>query len=439
MKRTTKSAATYILAAVLAVLLFISSAASSVLAYADEPSNFEYTDVLDDLNKSQINLTDYPQKDNDYTIDIITIAESVNGELFIYVYQPGGSSTDLRASSINISTETGDLISYFNYDLQLINSSGVFYKYIVKNFTVKNDEVRYYSITSIYRPFIEGVDEQAGYDNKITEVPFAVSRQYGITTVDGQTTIECLDIETIVIDNKFVGYASYTNGFHLNYSRCHSHFVAFSTDRPIDKLIEAEVHYTTQSYYSYTAPFSGTEVTWGDVIPHKVKLNYKERVEHEGGLLPWLHKTYTWDRIETVSQFISEVDNASIPVYSGVILNASLGNQLTDDARDALRDKQWVLRFAETSFDQYTGDGITTNSLVLVGDVTILSLKFEHLGKTFNLGVIDNKQTGSGKPVNEYGGLETNLNFWIIGAFIIAALIIFLILYKEVTNSKKEN
>ena len=75
----------------------------------------------------------------------------------------------------------------------------------------------------------------------------------------------------------------------------------------------------------------------------------------------------------------------------------------------------------------------------MVGDVTILSLKFEHLGKTFNLGVIDNKQTGSGKPVNELEDPEINLNFWIIGAFIIAALIIFLILYKEATNSKKEN
>ena len=431
-----------LLPSLLSFIIFLSSliSVSGGAVYAAETVNYEYTNVLEDLNKGQINQTDYPQKDDDYNIELITIAESVNGELFIYVYQPGGSSTDIRASSINISTETGDGISYFNYGLEYVNSSGVFYKYIVKNFTVKNDEVRYYSITSIYRPFIEGVDEPAGHDNKITEVQFAVSKQYGITTVDGQTKIECTDIETIVIDNKFVGYASYSNGFYLNYSRCHSHFVAFSTDRPIDKLIEAEVHYTTQSYYSYTAPLFGTEITWGEVIPHKVTLNYKERVEHEtGGLFPWLHKTYTWDRIETVSQFISEIDNASIPVYSGVILNISLGNQLTDDARAALKDNQWVLRFAETSFYQDTSEGITTHSRVLVGDVTILRLKFEHIGKIFNLGVIDNKQTGSEKPVNEYGGLDINFNFWIIGAFIIAALVIFLILYKEVTASKKEN
>lgn len=37
----------------------------------------------------------------------------------------------------------------------------------------------------------------------------------------------------------------------------------------------------------------------------------------------------------------------------------------------------------------------------LVGDVTILRLKFETDGITYNLGVIDNKQSGSDTPINE--------------------------------------
>ncbi len=37
----------------------------------------------------------------------------------------------------------------------------------------------------------------------------------------------------------------------------------------------------------------------------------------------------------------------------------------------------------------------------MVGDVTILRLKFETDGVVYNLGVIDNKQTGSNDPIND--------------------------------------
>ena len=36
-----------------------------------------------------------------------------------------------------------------------------------------------------------------------------------------------------------------------------------------------------------------------------------------------------------------------------------------------------------------------------MGDVTILRLKFETDGITYNLGVIDNKQTGNNAPIND--------------------------------------
>ena len=49
--------------------------------------------------------------------------------------------------------------------------------------------------------------------------------------------------------------------------------------------------------------------------------------------------------------------------------------------------------------------GATTANSTLVGDVTILRLKFVTDGITYNLGVIDNKQTGGGEPSNEPGGI----------------------------------
>ncbi len=64
----------------------------------------EYSDVLDDLHKdTTFDASFYPERADDYSLSIITIAESEDKELFVYVHQPSGQAKDLRASSINIS------------------------------------------------------------------------------------------------------------------------------------------------------------------------------------------------------------------------------------------------------------------------------------------------------------------------------------------------
>ena len=71
------------------------------VAYAD---NAAYTGVLEDLCKDEnFTTTLYPTKSNDYSLQVIQIAESTGKELFVYVYQPSGQAKNLCASSINIS------------------------------------------------------------------------------------------------------------------------------------------------------------------------------------------------------------------------------------------------------------------------------------------------------------------------------------------------
>ena len=101
------------------------------------------TGVLEDLSRdTSFNLDNYPLKTDDYSLQIIQIAESIDKELFVYVHQPSGKAKDFNASSINISTTINDDISYYNYKLELLNSSGVFYKYKVVGLMVKDDSVR---------------------------------------------------------------------------------------------------------------------------------------------------------------------------------------------------------------------------------------------------------------------------------------------------------
>ena len=129
-------------------------------------------------------------------------------------------------------------------------------------------------------------------------------------------------------------------------------------------------------------------------------MKYDQHIEHNGG--GWFAGTYQWDRIETVEQFIAE-NNLTQNVYSGAILDVNVANKITDDGKQALEGKQWVLRFAETeySLSGYSSTGSTFEHSTLVGDVTILRLKFETDGIPYNLGVIDNKQSGSKNPINE--------------------------------------
>ena len=126
-------------------------------------------------------------------------------------------------------------------------------------------------------------------------------------------------------------------------------------------------------------------------------LKYTDKVEHNGGGL--FAGTYTWDRIQSVEDFIATEDRENI--YHGAIIDVKTSSKLTDEALAELQGKKWVLRFAETDYTFWYGENAHGTFSTLVGDVTILRLKFETDGITYNLGVIDNKQTGSSDPVNE--------------------------------------
>ena len=384
------------LAFVLGICAVITTAAQTPLVARAE--SITYSGVMEDLKKdTSFKPENYPTKTDDYSLQIIQLAESSDKELFVYVYQPSGKAKNFKASSINISTTINDSISYLNYKLELLNSNGVFYKYKVSGLTVKDESVRYYAISSIYRPFDESIDKQASGGNTVTEVNYAVNKQYCFGEINGKPYVNCVDIETIVVTDKFVGFVRYPDGFKLYVGACDSHFVAFNTNKPMDKLLEADVYYTTQEYSSSWAVFVGENETFGKKADNYAYLKYTDKVEHTGG--GWFAGTYKWDRIQTVDDFIKNEDREQI--FSGAVIDVKISSKLTDAALNELKGKKWVLRFTETDYTLWSGQGTYGTFSTIVGDVTILRLKFETDGITYNLGVIDNKQSGSKDPSNE--------------------------------------
>lgn len=378
----------------------------------------EYTEVLEDLETDEnFNASNYPNNPLDLTLQVIQVAESENSELFVYVYNPSSEVKELIATSINISTNKNEGLfvadddggkTYINYDLTLLNSNGVFYKYLVEDFTVSADDVRYYNISNIYRAFDYLIDETVD-GNEISEVGNRVGKVFTAQTVDGETTYTCTEVETIEITSKYVGFLRYYNGFKLYNSSCDSHFVAFATDKPIDKLIEAEVFYEAQSISTVSIIGGINQTIEGETSDEYVLLNYTDIASNDAGGL--FGHQYTWNRIETVDEFIANED-------------------LTSEAETALADKEWVLRFAETEFIETVGAiSGTVVSSTRVNDVSILRLKFETAGEVFSLGVVDNKQTGDTTPDN----IESPWWIWlVVGAIVLVGLIVLIALFPSV-------
>ncbi len=394
-----------ILALILCSMLFAALSPRAVFAAQNM-----YTDVLDDLSvDGSFNIEQYPSVPDNHALHVIQVAESNADELFVYVYQPGGDV----ATSINISTSINDSLSYKNYKLTLLNARGALAKYRVQDFVVLPDALRYYDISSIYRRYDAAIDDPADNDNTINEVAYEVARRYTASTVAGSVSYTCLQTEVITITDKWCGFLRYDNGFHLSYSACDSWFIAFDTDRRIDKLMEADVYYVSQSYAWQHALGSKPYEQYGDPVDNYASLTYEDEAGNPAD--GWFAKKYTWKRIESAADFINKED-------------------LTDDAKAALSGKKWVLRFAETSYTLYGSINATTEYSTKISEVTILRLKFETNGITYNLGVVDNKQTADDVPDNNQDKLnwelwgDQEIPWWVWMLIGIAVLIVLLVL-----------
>lgn len=404
-------------------LVLFSFLPPTINVYAEEK---QYTDVLEDLQKDEtFDISAYPVVGNDYSLDVIQIAESADNELFIYTYQPNGAHT---ASSINISVAVDDKLFYRNYTLTYINSNQTLFKYKVNDFTVRDELTRYYDISSIYRPFDEDIDNELLDDNgnTISEVAYPVARVFIAQTINGQVEYTSTDTEVVEITDKYVGMLSYVQDIapgvgQGSFSTVENHFVAFNSDHQIDKLISAEVYYQTQSLTSLWGIGLGTNNIFGELQSNHVVVNADERVVVEGDIL-FSHFTYEWNEIQDIETFLAIESREDI--YDMGIADVASVTKITDEGLQDLEGMQWVLRFTTTEWSKDVVLTTTETHCTHVTDVSVLMLTFETNGVTYNLGVVDNKTTGDGIPDNTQS-ISISIKWWV---WLILALVILCLL-----------
>lgn len=397
--------------------------------YAGVEELSRYTDVLEDLQKDEhFDLTNYPVDNNDYSLKIIQVAESNDKELFIYVYQPCSPNEDLMATCINMSLDKFNETHNHLYNLTLINSNGVFYKYKVKNFKVGDDFVRYYNIASIYRKWYSKYDTDTpnNIDNTISQVSFPVGLCYTAQRDDnGVLCYSCNGVDLVTITSKFVSYIRYTNGSNFLPAKTDSFYVAFKADRQMEKLMEADIEYITFTYTASTdtgvLPGNGepvnvdnqTNYEFGPEETHSETLYSDTKQTIQVGYI--FKSTYSWEQIESSSDFLNKND-----------VNFS------STARENVQEMDWVLNFYTASYREWSDSvGVVqiTNyeSGTRVKYVTILRLKFETDGVVYNLGVVDNMQNSTIDPSATSISLIDKIKNYIKTAFAILCLILVLI------------
>ncbi|MCM1296324.1 MAG: hypothetical protein NC311_12365 [Muribaculaceae bacterium] len=334
--------------------------------------------VLEDLQRDEnFNIDDYPEKLDDYSLQVIQIAESSDGELFIYVYQPAARAKLLPATSVNMSlNESADGMQL--YKLTLLDNAGVFQKYRVKGVKVSSDEVRYYNITSIYRKFNNVADGIAGNDGSVDEIAYEVAQVWTVITDDyGNVNYSMTTPKVVTITDEYASFIRYTSGYwYLWGDATDAHYVAFTANYEIERLYEAELEFVQNYTYHHYASGSGRHTYSIDKRENKhVKLSDVDKghvkITGLGGT------RHSWERIQRVDDFLK-------------------AETLSTESKNKIKDKDWILRFTETS---YTKNVDVLNSFNYdeyyyeITNVAILRLYFETDGQVYNVGVVSNKIT----------------------------------------------
>lgn len=377
------------------LVVTVISGRGNLPAFADSSAN---VNVLKELQKDgNFKVADYPNVADDYSIQVIQIAESETGYLYVYTYQPCQATRYQIATDISMSlSESADGMKV--YGLVLANTNGVFCKYLVKGVKVSEAATRYYNISSIYRAWDKDIDSGTGNNNTLDKKAYPVRNVYKVTTENGAKKYERNPTYTVNIINPYVDYLLYLETGSLPLlpvkpwlpstdkgAYVDSHYVAFSTDWEIDKLLSATVHYdyyTADGQYSTFLGFDcGGDVVYGNRQDGYAYPKYDQRAEVESGY-QYLGKThtYTWDRIQTVAEFIATEE------------------KLTDETKSNLAGKQWVLRFLETERTQkdieVLGYKKYNGHWTIVDRVAVLRLEFETDGVVYNLGTVCDMQSG---------------------------------------------
>ena len=387
-----------IYAIILIIISVLTMVFTPLTAFAEESSN-KKTPLTELTKDENFNVEDYVENPTDYSLHVIQVAESTEGKLNIFTFQPARNTVDLKASSINISygfSSNGENLSPKNYSLKLISTEGCFDKYEVEGFSVLGDEHRYYNIVSIYRRLSANVPTDTNVSGgTTTEKAYHVGQQWHAYTLNEKIRYEMNTFETVEITTNYTGFLQMNTDIVNNYFGSSATgqfqqmwFIAFDVeDYIVEHIYNADMSYTYQRYQDNYKNFELQSRTWKDEnpVPDTVYLSDADKESIESNTkIPFLKEVYSFKRIMKSADFIKNFEEQ--------------GGEFSEEAKAKLNDSQWVFAFKETSFsntDRVEGTAIYTyQSGTVIADATVLRIKFMDINhKIYDLGAVNDKTT----------------------------------------------
>lgn len=405
-----RKAVALLLAAVLCLGLFIP------LFTLEASAASEYSSVLEDLTAADnFSVENYPSmtleyfeqinKDtdpgNDQThLEVIQIAESSAGELYLYVYQPTDAELDLTASAVLLSTEfspDGQNINPDTYYLELVSTDSVFDKYVVKDFRVSEEPFRYYNFVTLYRNYNPDIDEVTpGGVIENFELGIGVGQQWcayykNDTLVYEMNTFDIVEIDIEYTDSFQLAEGLTLGGFVGAYTLGDAWFVVFNVeDYVVKKIFDADLTYRVRekTMQKVNSSWHTEYGDWSDDI--KVTLSSKEPVTYQGDGL--FAKEYEWNTISAAADFVRELEDQDV--------------ELSDEAKAHLTEGNWVFAFAQTEKSMTPALELSSE----VSAVTVIRLHFMDItGTVYNLGVVSDRVSPDDVPGGVGDGKDAEL------------------------------
>ena len=299
-----------------------------LFAHAEESR--VYSNVMTDLYKD--NAFDPDDFNTVNTVELITVAESEDNELFLYTYQ--NYPKDITLFQVRLYLND-DLDTLDDYALQCLGKNDCFYKYKVSNITVSSLIGRSYNIVCLYRAFDSTLgDLQPDNDNTINYISIQVGKTYEFYN-DG---IVQKNLDVIEIKDMYVGFARLDGGFRwfvYNFSQyagtsyCDRHFVAFRTNWQIDTLESAVVSYHRKDITNFGEDIEDLFDIYieksNEQWSYPLVRDYDLKTTCSAGSINTYDTTgsfsvigstqQSWDQIQTPTQFLSSVNYQEIYTF----------------------------------------------------------------------------------------------------------------------------
>ena len=374
-------------------LVFVFAMTFTKPVYAAEADN---EIVLDELTSDpDFNPEDYPDNPEDFSLKVIQIGEDEDKNLYLYVYQPSHNSIDLLGTSVSISygfSSNGSNLSPQMYELEFVSTSGVFDKYLVKDFaeaTGSNAQgQRYYNIVAIYREFNSVIDSSIDY-GETDEIGYSVGQQWYAYDVNNSVSYQMNTFETLEVTINLPDYIYVEDGFNLGQfllggdGACYVWYAAFDLeDYVATHIYDADISFEVRSVETTTSYFIPS-TTYGEWQPKSLTLTDYDMMTHKGEGI--FDSEISWNRILTASDFISTLENNKASI--------------SDEAKTKLQNSQWVFTFYETDYVSVNVSTSKTELYSEVGSIAILRLHFMDINQdVYDLGVVTDKVSADNVP-----------------------------------------